>query len=310
MSWNAKSFRIVWRSVAALALALLLDPCVAADATAASDTAEPNTPAAVDAVVEQSRAFGHVVGDILEQRILLQIAGRDFEPAALPRAGRLSVWLERRPAALDQSADGRRWLVVPYQLINAPQALTTVSLPELVIRSRSGSQSLKIAAWPVGIAPLTSRYAMGEGGNELRPDHVLPPLAIDPIRHRFWMFAITCILTLAAWLGWLLWRNRRTMANQPFAAALRELRAASDGSPQSWQILHRAFDRTAGRVVRAATLNSLFEQAPHLEDVRAQIELFYAQSAQLFFGGAQPEQTLLLLPFCRALRQLEKRHER
>jgi mxaA protein len=124
------------------------------------------------------------------------------------------------------------------------------------------------------------------------------------------MFAITCILTLAAWLGWLLWRNRRTMANQPFAAALRELRAASDGSPQSWQILHRAFDRTAGRVVRAATLNSLFEQAPQLEDVRAQIELFYAQSAQLFFGGAQPEQTLLLLPFCRALRQLEKRHER
>jgi mxaA protein len=251
-----------------------------------------------------------VVGDLLEQRILLQIAGRDFEPAALPRAGRLGVWLERRPAVLEQSADGRRWLVVPYQLINAPQTLTTVSLPELKIKTRSGTQSLLIAAWPVGIAPLTSRLATDEAGNKLRPDHTPPLLVIDPIRHRFWMLAISCIFTLTVWLGWLLWRNRRAMANQPFAAALRELRATSDGSPQSWQILHRAFDRTADRVVRSATLNSLFERAPYLEAQRAQIELFYAQSAQLFFGAAPPDQTLPLLPFCRALCHLEKCQER
>ena len=294
------------RTCRVAANAVFLGISVLATGAVATDTT-----AAVDAVVDQPRPFGHMVGDVLEQRILLQIAGRDFEPATLPRAGRLGVWLERRAATLESSADGRRWLIVPYQVINAPQALTTVSLPAWEIKPKSGAVILKIAEWRFSIAPLTPRYVSGDGGlAELLPDHAAPQVATEPIRRRLWMLSSSCALSLAVWLGWLWWCNRRAAANQPFARALRELRNTVDGSPQSWQILHRAFDETAGRVVRGATLRSLFEQAPHFESARAQIEQFYAQSAQKFFGDAPPENPLSPKVFCRALRRIEKSHER
>ena len=55
-----------------------------------------NAAPAPNAIVEQPRPFGYVVGDVLTQRILLQVEGHGFEPAALPRAERVGVWLERR----------------------------------------------------------------------------------------------------------------------------------------------------------------------------------------------------------------------
>jgi hypothetical protein len=41
---------------------------------------------AANATVEQPRPFGYVVGDLLAQRVLLELNGRPFEPAALPPA--------------------------------------------------------------------------------------------------------------------------------------------------------------------------------------------------------------------------------
>ncbi len=295
--------RQTWRIVA---IAALIAASVVGSAVAVAETAT-----ATDAVVEQPRPFGHVIGDVLEQRILLQNAGRDFAPAALPRAERLGVWLERRSAELATSADGHRWLVITYQLVNAPQGLTVVSLPAWEIKSKTGQESLKIAEWPLTVAPLTPRFASGAGGlADLLPDHAPPQVATEPIRRRLWIGLGSCALLLTAWLGWLVWRNRRAAANQPFARALRELRDSVDGSPQSWQILHRAFDATAGHVVRFATLDNLFEKAPQFEALRAQIEQFFIQSAELFFGSAPPQNPLPLQAFCRALRRLEKSRER
>ena len=39
---------------------------------------------AATAVVEQPRPFGYVVGDVVTQRVLLEIGGQGFAPAALP----------------------------------------------------------------------------------------------------------------------------------------------------------------------------------------------------------------------------------
>lgn len=68
------------------------------------------------ATVAQPRPFGYVVGDLVTQRVLLHSAHSDFEPdfepAALPDAQRLNVWLERRAPRIESTADGRRWLVV------------------------------------------------------------------------------------------------------------------------------------------------------------------------------------------------------
>ena len=62
-----------------------------------------------NAIVEQPRAFGYVIGDVLTQRVLLQLHGRSFEPATLAPAQRINAWLKRRPPRIDSSPDGRRW---------------------------------------------------------------------------------------------------------------------------------------------------------------------------------------------------------
>ncbi len=59
--------------------------------------------AASTAVVQQPRPFGYVLGDTLTQRILLQGAGHDFDPAVLPPAQRAGPWFARRSYRTDLS---------------------------------------------------------------------------------------------------------------------------------------------------------------------------------------------------------------
>jgi mxaA protein len=267
--------------------------------------------AAVNAVVEQPRPFGYVVGDLLTQRVLLQSEGHEFQPAALPRTERVGVWLERRAVKTEVNADGRRWLAVDYQLINAPQALTTISLPAWELKPKSGATALRIGEWPISVTALSPRIAFAKGGlTELRPDRPASLIATEPFQRGIRIWSAAFILTLASWLGWLLWRDWRAVRKQPFARALREIRRVDAAEPEAWQALHRAFDRTAGQVTQTATLPALFQRAPHLQSLRPQIEQFFEQSSELFFGKGLSARPVSVLALCAELRRIEKRHER
>lgn len=269
------------------------------------------TAAQNDATVEQPRAFGHVVGDLLTQRVLLRQAGRDLEPEGLAGAERTGAWLERRPARIERSADGQRWLVVDYQIVNSPQAPTTIRLPAWDLRMADGVPALHIGEWPISVAPLAPREAAAAALITLRPDLPAPAVNLQPIRRRVVWLSSVLVSVLAAWLAWWLWRNRIEALRLPFALAQREMRALSDEhAPQVWQALHRAFDRTAGAVTQAATLPQLFERAPHLHALRPQVEAFYLQSGALFYGEGLPPRPLSPRALCAELRRLEKRHAR
>ena len=129
------------------------------------------------------------------------------------------------------------------------------------------------------------------------------------MRRRIVIYAAALAITLALWFAWFLWREWRAASTRPFARALREMRRLDDLAPQPWHSLHRAFDRTAGQVVHAATLSDLFQQAPHLLPLREKIERFFAQSGERFFGAGMPAQPLSVRKLCTELRKLEKRHE-
>jgi mxaA protein len=107
------------------------------------------------------------------------------------------------------------------------------------------------------------------------------------------------------------------------------MRTLDEREPRAWQALHRAFDRTAGRVIQSATLPVLFERAPQLAAARERIETFFAQSSLMFFGGATAlngaggsaaekstsargiaSATSLPRGLCVELLQIERRHER
>lgn len=258
-----------------------------------------------DATVEQPRPFGYTVGDIATQRVLLP---EGFAPSSLPEATRASAWLERRPARFERAPDGRRWLAVDYQVVNAPRVLATVTVPAWQLAGPAGKPALRIPAAPISVGPLTAPPAAGQA-LPLRPDRPAPAIATGEMERRLWLWAGALAATLAGWLasaGWNQWRASRSL---PFARALRELRGPAGAPPAAHVALHAAFDRTAGRVVHAGTLATLFERAPHLRALQPQIERFYAQSATLFFGrGSAPADAVSPLVLCRQLRRLERRY--
>jgi mxaA protein len=273
--------------------------------------------AASGAIVQQPRPFGYVLGDTLAQRILLQSGGHNFDPVALPPAERAGLWFARRSSRIDLAEDGHRWLVVDYQLINAPQGLITVSLPSLTLKSKVGNNVLSVPEWPISISPLTPRAAFAKGGlQELRPDHAAPTLPTRALRRQLEIWSGAFALTVVIWLAWWLVRSLRANANQPVARALRAIRSSGDDNEAAWVALHRAFDTTAGRSLQPSTLSALFKQAPHFEPERAAIEEFYSESSRRFFGaGSRPTNTTRseawsLRPLCASLRRIEKQHER
>lgn len=298
-------------------------------AAAAEPSAEPQVEGD-EAVVEQPRPFGYVLGDTLTQRVYL---APEFQPEALPPLERAGLWFARRGATLKQGDDGRRWLIMDYQLVNAPQALMTVNLPVVTLKSKAG-KVLTVSMWPISVGPLTPQHAFAKGGlQELRPDHPAPKVPTSALQRQLQVWLMAFAVTVAAWLAWWVIRSIRAAANQPFARALREVRQAGDDSPDAWLALHRAFDRTAGRALQTSTLPALFKQAPHLAAERTAIEQFYHQSNLRFFGGTRDRaQTSVgvgqpsapattdgggasrgaveLRALAATLRRLEKQHER
>lgn len=297
---------------------LVATAAAVAGALAPASAAGTGAPALVPtpAVVEQPRPFGAVVGDVLTQRVLLAASGRDFEPAALPAPSRLGAWFERRAARVAESPDGRRWLEVDYQLVNAPPSQATVRLPAWDLAGRAPGTALHVAAWPIVVTAMTPKAAPGTAAWQLRPDRPPPPLPLDALRRRLLLSSSALAACVAAWIAWFGWRQWRAAATQPFAAALRELRRLGDAHPAAWRTLHAAFDRTAGETLRETTLPRLFQRAPHLAPLEAPIRRFYALSAARFFADATrddatpPTPLTPLTPLCRDLRRLERRNER
>jgi mxaA protein len=263
-----------------------------------------------NAVVQQPRSFGHVIGDVVTQRVLLEVNARAFVPATLPSAGPAGVWLERRAARIEGDSQGRRWLALDYQLMNSPQALTVVTLPPLKLSSTNGNAELRVGEWSMSLAPLTPRQPFARVGlGSLRPDRGAPFIDVTSTTRWFVFWLAAAIALSVAWLAWWMWRNWQASSRLPFGVALRELRGINETEPRAWHALHRAFDSTAGQVVRADALAVLFKRAPELATLRSPIERFYAQSAARFFGTDTPAEPLSLRQLCIDLRRIEKARE-
>jgi mxaA protein len=277
--------------------------------------AESAAPAAgvVAAIIEQPRSFGHVLGDVLTQRVLLEHAGRPLQPGAMPAATRVDLWLERRPPRIETDARGRRWLAIDYQLINAPRALSAIALPALSLATVSGP-TLALPAWPISIAPLTPAEVFGQGDLQpLRPDRPVAALPTDAIERQLRLSLTALAGVLLAWLAWWAWRNASEARRLPFAQAWRDLKRIDDpASAQGWRIVHRALNASAGFVVHGAGVPRLVAEAPYLRPLQPRLEDFYRESTRRFFAAeadrAAADPSYPLKPLCRALRDAEKRH--
>ncbi|WP_025597125.1 hypothetical protein [Burkholderia sp. WSM2230] len=267
--------------------------------------------------VQEPRAFGYLLGDVLTQRILLQDDSRNVGSVTPPSPGRTDAWLERRRVRTETDADGRRWMAIDYQVVNVPTSLTQIALPALTLASSSGA-TLRIAEWPLSIGPATPANPFNAGDLQaLRPDRLAAPVSTAPLRRQAGIAASLSLLTLLCWAGWWWWRNAHESARLPFARAWRQMRRMqpstgprAQASADAWVCLHRALNETAGHVVHAGSLPGLFVRAPYLQPLRAQLEQFYRQSAERFFAPAPTADVYPLRSLCEALYRAEQRHQR
>ncbi|MEC5404583.1 calcium incorporation protein MxaA [Paraburkholderia sp. MPAMCS5] len=293
-----------------IVMCVVLALCVAFVPTvthAASATNAPSQP-----LVQEPRAFGYLLGDVLTQRILLQDGDHDAGAVASPSPGRANAWLERRRVRLETDADGRRWMAIDYQVVNIPPTLTQIALPALTLNSSAGA-TLQVGEWPLSIGPATPANPFNAGDLQaMQPDRTAPPLPGAPWRRQAGIAGGLLVLTLLAWMGWWLWRNARESAYLPFARAWRQMKKnhQADASPDAWLCVHRALNETAGHVVHAGSLPHLLIRAPYLQPLRAQLEQFYRQSAERFFTPASAAGAYPLRTLCEALYRAEQRHQR
>lgn len=304
------------------AAALCLSTVPVSDTVTAQTIAMPGDPpaSAAEQVSPQQpvRAFGYVVGDILNQKIPL---ADDLELLDKLPLNRLSTWLKRHSTETIKDKHGQFFLSIDYQIVNSPEALVEAVLPELDLYFTDGT-SIEVSEWPFTIGPLTAPTA---GANGSLPDRLpdtspqFPDTSGQTSLMQNALLALAAVL--AAWIGWWYWRQYNDKVRLPFAHAAHQLRklggTAANDDPRAWLLVHDAINKSAGSTIQPATLPELIKRRPWLAASADGLEEFFKKSSQRFFAqtahpsthsqSAAASDSFPLYKFCRQLMRAEKR---
>jgi mxaA protein len=243
--------------------------------------------------IDEPRAYGHVIGDLITREIKLALpAGVTLAADALPRPGRTDNWLELHSLQVGAAGSATTALRLTYQVVNVAPEVITTELPALKLALAGGSSAeatIDVPDWPVHLSPLTPADAVERSGlDALQPD--IAPRREDTAP-TFWRLAAYAALALLLAAPLLLarypqiafWRRRA-----PFLAAWRDLRRLQEGkadaAKQAMTRLHAAFDASAGCTVFAQQLEPLYRARPSLHAASQEIDAFFAASRRVFFA--------------------------
>lgn len=268
-----------------------------AEAPAAPPAAAPPAPGLVHAV-DEPRAYGHLVGDVLTRTVHLRVPpGLRLRADTLPVPGRQGQALELRAVEHQGPATAAaQTLTLRYQVFAAPLRPRVLELPplSLAFEPLQGGrvQELRVDAWPVQVAPLGPAEAAQRAGlGDLQPDARAPALDTRAPRLRLGL-AVAGLLLLLSGLAWVLllrprWQRRR----RPFARLRRELAAwpasALEGDARpAFARVHAALRAQAGRNLLAPDLPAYLAARPGLAPMAGELHAFHQASAALFFQPA------------------------
>ena len=275
--------------------------------------------------ITNPRSFGHFIGDLLHQKIELELASPYLlDQGSLPEAGLLSRGLElRTPMVRSRYSGGTTSyeIVLTYQTFYLAQRLESIVIPSLELSAGNGERvlPLRVPEWEFSITPLTE-----QGGNAsaaiaglLRSDQRPPAIPLTAQLYRliglsFCLLATLLYLTYARWGIHFLARRSR-----PFSMAFRRLKKL-ERRPftnalylEALRSVHRAFDLTAGRTVMAGNLESFFVDHPEFAALRTRIETLFMRSRTVFFEPRRQAATdavslQQLLQLCHRCRAVER----
>lgn len=269
--------------------------------------------------VREPRAYGHVVGDVLERRIAIELpADSQLVEKSVPGPGRAGRWLELQGAHVSRTpgvGSHRVEIALRYQIVNAPREVLTLALPEVSLQLSGGTVSrVDVPDWPITVGPLTPATILARGPlDEMQPD--AQPVGIDTgaLERRLAAYAVAAG-ALALFLVYRLWGIPFLARGRgPFARAygrVRKLARRNDpGAVQdALRRMHRALDESAGRAVFKGELQSFLERRPRFAPLAPDLERFFDLSRSEFFGeGAeQPRSLSWLEDLCRRCRNVER----
>jgi len=274
-------------------------------------------PEVLSASIDEPRAFGYTVGDVVSRRIALQVPdGLKLDQDSLPRAGARGRALELQRVVLHTSLAGvPDALQLDYQVFLAPRELRVLEMPPIELRFDGvpRPQTLRIDAWPVTVAPLAPlEPSPREGLGEMRPDREPPRIDAAAARLRLAVEGGAMLLLLGYLANVYLVLPWSAQRRRPFGRAwktLSALPARPDAAQRraAFERVHAALNETAGEVLFEPGLAHFIAQRPRFAPLRDELARFFAASrAEFFAGGGDAVDARWLVAFCRRCRDLER----
>lgn len=248
------------------------------------------------------RAWGLLIGDVINVQVTLPVAYDQLDPAMLPQANkRYGTWLYLSALQAENTA-----VTMTYQIVNVPAQTETITTPEFTVRTID-DDFVTIPALPITVGSLLP----SEGLTKVLKDDRSPILQdTSELTQTLVLSGLVTLLLvgiLVLWhLGWK-FKNRR-----PFAQAVHDLSrlrwSRSAQAKQAARILHAAFNATAGTIVVQNNMHAMLEQVAWLQPLSQEIEQFYQQSEQHFFSrdAQQEPEFALVMKLAKACRAKEK----
>ena len=280
-----------------------------------------NAAAEVDITARNPRPFGYVVGDTLEQELILTVTGgQTLDEKKLPKPVRLNTWLELRSVNVTEIARtaGKIYRVkLLYQFPNAPIEVQVVELPaqRFLFSKADKLIEAKSTEWPVTIGPITPEEVLARDGLEaMRPDVVPQGIDTTGFRHRLIAYGMALISLILFWCYRYFGIPYLATQRRPFTRAYRELdrlakRPSAVAFSQALEHLHQALNETAGRSLFVENIERFLAHRPIQSDLATMTRQFFQLSRDEFFGVGVPESQRSLpwmLNFCRAWRDVER----
>ncbi len=244
--------------------------------------------------ITQPRSFGYQIGDKFERSILLRLRKPyqlKIEP--LPLQGRMTEWLALEEPIVDvvNLSDSTQYdIQLTYQIININPDVTDIAVPHHNLIYSDGKEIFKalIPASRISVSVLSTH-----ANKSLQPDRIPSKL---PQRYLRIILVGTLLLFALTGLAYLHWGLPFSAIKHPFDQACRDLKKLQhrnwddNNCREALQIIHQAFNETAGKTVFVEQLDEFFSEHKQFTSIQMPIEDYFHRSRTYFFESDQGDQ--------------------
>jgi mxaA protein len=244
----------------------------------------------IELSLETPRNFGYTAGDVIQHRIHITIpSGTSLNTNNLPSNGVYLDWLDVLDVQVNELSGREYNISVDYQFSKKVKETEWLEIPAFQLGANDGSEvdRITVPTWRFSYNSIIPSHIRD---TEIIAQPAQQPLAlpVQPIMMQLLAYVIAMLLCLA----YLLWRrgnlqfwSRKTTPFQKALQALKKLpqQSSSEQIVLAFREVHTAFNQTAGETLFESQLDDFYQNYPRLASLRADTDIFFTQSRQIFY---------------------------